>query len=54
MREVGAEGMEIIMWLTMRGALDDNVDVVHRFYHVPAMNTACGNIVMQNRTAAKS
>ena len=53
-REVGAEGMEIIMWLTMRGALDDNVDVVHRFYHVPAMNTACGNIVMQNRTAAKS
>ena len=47
-REVGAEGMEIIMWLTMRGALDDNVDVIHRFYHVPAMNTAVGNIVMSN------
>lgn len=50
-REVGAEGMEIIMWLTMRGALDDDVDVVHRFYHVPAMNTAVGNVVMQNRRA---
>ena len=47
-REVGAEGMEIIMWLTMRAALDDKVDVVHRFYHVPAMNTAVGNLVLQN------
>ena len=48
-REVGAEGMEIIMWLTMRGALVDDVDIVHRFYHVPAMNTAVGNLVLQNR-----
>lgn len=47
-REVGAEGAEIIMWLTMRGALDDEVNVLHRFYHVPAMNTAVGHIVMQN------
>ena len=47
-REVGAEGAEIIMWLTMRGALDDEVDVLHRFYHVPAMNTAVGHIVLQN------
>jgi len=50
-REVGAEGMEIIMWLTMRGALADHVDVVHRFYHVPAMNTAVGNLVLQNAAA---
>lgn len=50
-REVGAEGMEIIMWLTMRGALDDTVDVVHRFYHVPAMNTAVGNLVLRNANA---
>ena len=49
-REVGAEGMEIIMWLTMRGALDDDVEVVHRFYHVPAMNTAVGNLILQNKT----
>ncbi len=52
-REVGAEGAEIIMWLTMRGALDDEVDVLHRFYHVPAMNTAVGNIVMQNAKSQK-
>ena len=53
-REVGAEGMEIIMWLTMRGALADNVDVVHRFYHVPAMNTAVGNVVLQNTDSPKA
>jgi len=53
-REVGAEGMEIIMWLTMRGALADEVDVVHRFYHVPAMNTAVGNLVLQNAAASKA
>jgi protocatechuate 4,5-dioxygenase beta chain len=53
-REVGAEGMEIIMWLTMRGALADDVEVVHRHYHVPAMNTAVGNIVMQNAKARRS
>ena len=53
-REVGAEGSEIIMWLTMRGALDDKVDVVHRFYHVPAMNTAVGNLVLQNAGASKA
>ena len=53
-REVGAEGAEIIMWLTMRGALDDEVDVLHRFYHVPAMNTAVGHIVLQNARANKA
>ena len=51
-REAGAEGMEIIMWLTMRGALDDDVDLVHRFYHVPAMNTAVGNLVLENKRSA--
>lgn len=53
-REVGAEGMEIIMWLTMRGALADEVDVVHRFYHVPAMNTAVGNLVLRNTEIRKA
>src|ERR1700759_1908314 len=28
MREAGAEGVEMVMWLIMRGALDDKVDVV--------------------------
>ena len=31
-REAGAEGIELVMWLIMRGALDDKVKEVHRFY----------------------
>ncbi len=46
-REVGSEGMELIMWLTMRGALGATVRELHRFYHVPASNTAVGHIVLE-------
>ena len=49
MREAGSEGVELIMWLIMRGALSAKVDLVHRFYHVPASNTAVGHLVLQNR-----
>ncbi len=49
LREAGSEGVEMVMWLIMRGALDEDVEEVHRFYHVPASNTAVGHIVLQNR-----
>jgi protocatechuate 4,5-dioxygenase beta chain len=49
LREAGSEGIELVMWLVMRGALDDEVDEVHRFYHVPASNTAVGHIILENR-----
>ena len=49
MREAGAEGIELVMWLIMRGALDDKVDEVYRFYTVPASNTAVGHIILENR-----
>ena len=39
-REAGTEGVELIMWLVMRGALSDNLKRVHETYHVPASNTA--------------
>lgn len=47
-REAGSEGIELVMWFIMRGAL--NVDVLekHRFYHVPASNTAVGHLVLEN------
>jgi protocatechuate 4,5-dioxygenase beta chain len=48
-REAGAEGIELIMWLIMRGALNDNVEEVYRHYHVPASNTAAGLIILENR-----
>jgi len=47
-REAGSEGIELVMWLIMRGALDERVRVVHRFYHVPASNTAVGHLILEN------
>jgi protocatechuate 4,5-dioxygenase beta chain len=49
MREAGAEGIEMVMWLIMRGALNDKVEEVYRFYTVPASNTAVGHIILENR-----
>lgn len=48
-REAGSEGIELVMWFIMRGALDDEVDEVYRFYHVPASNTAVGHLILENR-----
>jgi protocatechuate 4,5-dioxygenase, beta chain len=50
-REAGAEGIELVMWLIMRGALDPQVREVHRFYHVPASNTAVGHLILENPSA---
>lgn len=49
MREAGSEGIELIMWLIMRGALNAKVEPVYRFYHVPASNTGYGLVVLENR-----
>lgn len=49
MREAGAEGIELVMWLVARGATSSSpVRVAHRFYHVPASNTAVGNLILEN------
>src|SRR5690606_17370448 len=47
LRESGSEGIELIMWLIMRAALGEKVEQLHRFYHVPASNTAVGHIVLR-------
>jgi protocatechuate 4,5-dioxygenase beta chain len=39
----------MVMWLVMRGALDDKADEIYRFYTVPASNTAVGHIILANR-----
>ena len=49
LRESGSEGIEMVMWLVMRGALDDDVKEAYRFYHVPASNTAVGHIILENK-----
>ncbi len=50
LREAGSEGVELVMWLIMRGALDEKVRQLHRFYHVPASNTAVGHLILENKT----
>ncbi|HAY45670.1 MAG TPA: protocatechuate 3,4-dioxygenase [Gammaproteobacteria bacterium] len=47
-REAGAEGIEMVMWLVMRGAMDVDVDEKYRFYHVPVSNTAYGLTILEN------
>ena len=51
LREAGSEGVEMVMWHIMRGALDDEVTEVHRHYHVPASNTAVGHIILENKAS---
>ncbi|MCZ6656865.1 MAG: class III extradiol dioxygenase subunit beta [Gammaproteobacteria bacterium] len=46
-REAGSEGIELVMWLAMRGTLGDSVRQVYRHYHVPASNTAAGLTVLE-------
>ncbi len=48
MRDAGSEGIELVMWLIMRGALSDRVREVHRHYHVPASNTAFGHLILED------
>jgi protocatechuate 4,5-dioxygenase beta chain len=47
-REAGSEGIELVMWMIMRGALNEDVKELHRFYHVPASNTAVGHLILEN------
>jgi protocatechuate 4,5-dioxygenase beta chain len=53
-REAGSEGIELVMWLIARGAMADAAggkrpELVHRFYHVPASNTAVGHLILEQR-----
>ena len=47
LREAGSEGIEMVMWLIMRGAIGKKVNELYRFYHVPASNTAVGHLVVE-------
>ena len=53
-REAGSEGIELVMWLIARGAMKDVAEIPrpvrlrHRFYHVPASNTAVGHLILEN------
>ena len=47
-REAGAQGAELILWLAMRGALSKRVKEIHRNYHIPISNTASGLLLLES------
>jgi len=48
MEQAGAEAVELIMWLVMRGATSKNARRVHRHYYAP-MTTGMGLITFEER-----
>lgn len=49
--KAGAQGVELLNWVAMRGALSDNAAEVHRNYHIPISNTAAATLVLEERIA---
>lgn len=45
----GTQGVELLMWLVARGALNGTVRRVHSNYHIPISNTASALMLMENR-----
>jgi len=50
--EAGAQGVEFLNWMAMRGALTGAITEVHRNYHIPISNTAAATVVLENRVDA--
>ena len=44
----GSQGVELLNWIAMRGALSGKVRKVHANYHVPISNTATGVLLLEN------
>ena len=47
-KESGAQGVEFLNWMAMRGALTGKVSELHRNYHIPISNTAAATVVYGN------
>ena len=47
--QTGTQGVELLMWLTTRGALPGEVVELHRNYHIPISNTAAGLMLFECR-----
>jgi len=45
----GSQGVELLNWLAMRGALTGRVSWAHSNYHIPISNTAAGLLVLDHR-----
>jgi protocatechuate 4,5-dioxygenase beta chain len=54
LREAGSEGIEMVMWLVMRGALGPAAREVYRATHVPTSNTHNGLLVLEEAAVSAS
>ena len=46
--KAGVQGVELLNWLVMRGAMTGIVSEKHRNYHVPISNTAAAVMILEN------
>jgi protocatechuate 4,5-dioxygenase, beta chain len=49
----GTQGVELLNWIAMRGALTGRVAKLHSNYHIPISNTASALLVMENEPRAR-
>jgi len=48
----GSQGVELLNWIAMRGALPGEVTELHRNYHIPISNTAAATMLFSHRHTA--
>jgi protocatechuate 4,5-dioxygenase, beta chain len=46
--QAGSQGVELLNWIAMRGALTGQVGQIHANYHIPISNTASAVLVLEN------
>jgi protocatechuate 4,5-dioxygenase, beta chain len=46
--QAGSQGVELLNWIAMRGALTGRVGKIHSNYHIPISNTASALLVLEN------
>ncbi len=51
-REAGAQGVELLNWMAMRGTMSGRVTEAHRNYHIPISNTAAATLLLEHVPAA--
>ena len=49
----GSQGVEVMNWVAMRGALTGDVRELHRNYHIPISNTAAATMLLENQEVAQ-
>ncbi len=50
--QAGSQGVELLNWVAMRGALTGTVTEGHRNYHIPISNTAAATMLFENNASA--